>query len=229
MPRLVEARRFDMKPIDHRGGKMGPAAGGATVALEPGPSPIFAMGSGAGIRRSGAPLRAEVDDRGVDAPILKHSPRPATRYLGNPTMEFYGGCSGTDLVWSEWNVYPRNDLARPAVIVGPGRWNRKHSVEEERTDDAEERAQDSPPGGPDPWSRGLMSHRRRSVAGLLFLIPPRRSRCRARSRRGRPGKMTEDGKIHKLEVKPGDRILMSKYAGSEVKIEGQEFVDPARG
>jgi chaperonin GroES len=39
-----------------------------------------------------------------------------------------------------------------------------------------------------------------------------------------PGKMTEDGKIHKLEVKPGDRILMSKYAGSEVKIEGQEFV-----
>jgi chaperonin GroES len=39
-----------------------------------------------------------------------------------------------------------------------------------------------------------------------------------------PGKMTEDGKVHKLEVKPGDRILMSKYSGSEVKIEGQEFV-----
>ncbi len=36
--------------------------------------------------------------------------------------------------------------------------------------------------------------------------------------------MLEDGKIHKLEVKPGDRILMSKYAGSEVKIDGQEFV-----
>jgi chaperonin GroES len=39
-----------------------------------------------------------------------------------------------------------------------------------------------------------------------------------------PGKTTEDGKLHKLEVKPGDRILMSKYAGSEVKIDGVEFV-----
>jgi chaperonin GroES len=39
-----------------------------------------------------------------------------------------------------------------------------------------------------------------------------------------PGKTTEDGKLHKLEVKPGDRILMSKYAGSEVKIDGQEYV-----
>ncbi len=39
-----------------------------------------------------------------------------------------------------------------------------------------------------------------------------------------PGKTTEDGKLHKLEVKPGDRILMSKYAGSEVKIDGEEFV-----
>ena len=39
-----------------------------------------------------------------------------------------------------------------------------------------------------------------------------------------PGKTTDDGKLHKLDVKPGDRILMSKYAGSEVKIDGQEFV-----
>ncbi len=39
-----------------------------------------------------------------------------------------------------------------------------------------------------------------------------------------PGKTTEDGKLHKPEVKPGDRILMSKYAGSEVKIDGEEFV-----
>jgi chaperonin GroES len=39
-----------------------------------------------------------------------------------------------------------------------------------------------------------------------------------------PGKTTEDGKLHKLEVHPGNRILMSKYAGSEVKIDGEEFV-----
>lgn len=39
-----------------------------------------------------------------------------------------------------------------------------------------------------------------------------------------PGKTTEDGKLQKMEVKVGDRVLMSKYAGSEVKIDGQEFV-----
>jgi hypothetical protein len=50
------------------------------------------------------------------------------------------GGRGTDLAGCEQNAYPRNDLSRPAVIVGPGGWNRKHSVEEERTDDAEERA-----------------------------------------------------------------------------------------
>ena len=39
-----------------------------------------------------------------------------------------------------------------------------------------------------------------------------------------PGRTLDDGKVHKPEVKVGDRILMSKYAGSEVKIDGQEFV-----
>jgi len=39
-----------------------------------------------------------------------------------------------------------------------------------------------------------------------------------------PGKTTDDGKLIKMDVKPGDRILMSKYAGSEVKIDGEEYV-----
>ena len=39
-----------------------------------------------------------------------------------------------------------------------------------------------------------------------------------------PGRTLEDGKLHKMEVKVGDRILMSKYSGSEVKIDGVEYV-----
>jgi chaperonin GroES len=39
-----------------------------------------------------------------------------------------------------------------------------------------------------------------------------------------PGRTLEDGKIQKLEVKAGDRILMSKYAGSEVKIDGVDYL-----
>jgi chaperonin GroES len=36
------------------------------------------------------------------------------------------------------------------------------------------------------------------------------------------GKVTDDGKLIKLDVKAGDRILFSKYAGAEVKIDGEE-------
>jgi chaperonin GroES len=38
------------------------------------------------------------------------------------------------------------------------------------------------------------------------------------------GKVTEDGKVLPLEVKEGDRILFSKYAGTEVKIDGEEHL-----
>jgi len=38
------------------------------------------------------------------------------------------------------------------------------------------------------------------------------------------GKTTEDGKLIKLDVAAGDRILFSKYAGTEVKIDGVEHL-----
>ncbi|HVP69028.1 MAG TPA: co-chaperone GroES [Anaeromyxobacteraceae bacterium] len=38
------------------------------------------------------------------------------------------------------------------------------------------------------------------------------------------GKLGEDGKVHPLDVKAGDRILFSKYAGTEVKINGEEHL-----
>ena len=33
-----------------------------------------------------------------------------------------------------------------------------------------------------------------------------------------------DGKVRPLDVKAGDRVLFSKYAGTEIKIEGEEFL-----
>jgi chaperonin GroES len=38
------------------------------------------------------------------------------------------------------------------------------------------------------------------------------------------GKKTEEGKIVKMDVKAGDRVLFSKYAGTEVKIDGVEHL-----
>lgn len=39
-----------------------------------------------------------------------------------------------------------------------------------------------------------------------------------------PGRLDENGKRVPPEVKVGDRILMGKYAGTEVKIDGEEHV-----
>ncbi|MCL6543886.1 MAG: co-chaperone GroES [Bryobacteraceae bacterium] len=38
------------------------------------------------------------------------------------------------------------------------------------------------------------------------------------------GKRTEDGKLIPLDVKVGDRVLFGKYAGSEIKLEGEEVL-----
>ena len=39
-----------------------------------------------------------------------------------------------------------------------------------------------------------------------------------------PGKMGDDGKRMAMDVKVGDRILFSKYAGTEFKIDGVEHL-----
>ena len=38
------------------------------------------------------------------------------------------------------------------------------------------------------------------------------------------GKVGEDGKVRPLDVKKGDRVLFSKYAGTEVKLDGEEHM-----
>ena len=38
------------------------------------------------------------------------------------------------------------------------------------------------------------------------------------------GKVGEDGKRVKLDVKVGDKVLYSKYGGTEIKIEGDDFL-----
>jgi len=39
-----------------------------------------------------------------------------------------------------------------------------------------------------------------------------------------PGRMTEDGKRMAMEVKKGDKIIYSKYAGTEFKLDDEELV-----
>ncbi len=39
-----------------------------------------------------------------------------------------------------------------------------------------------------------------------------------------PGKLTDEGKLVKLEVKKGDKVLYGKYSGTEVTIDDQEYL-----
>jgi len=39
-----------------------------------------------------------------------------------------------------------------------------------------------------------------------------------------PGRKTEEGKLIPLDVKKGDRVLIGKYSGTDVKIDGTEYV-----
>ena len=39
-----------------------------------------------------------------------------------------------------------------------------------------------------------------------------------------PGKVNEDGKRAPMDVKKGDRVLIGKYSGSEIKIDDEELV-----
>lgn len=39
-----------------------------------------------------------------------------------------------------------------------------------------------------------------------------------------PGKVDDDGKLIKMNVKVGDKVLYSKYGGTEIKYDGKEYL-----
>jgi len=39
-----------------------------------------------------------------------------------------------------------------------------------------------------------------------------------------PGKMTDDGSRTPMDVKEGDKVLIGKYSGNEIKLDGEDFV-----
>ena len=73
------------------------------------------------------------------------------------------------------------------------------------------------------WSNGL--RRRRTKIGGLF-IP---DSAKEKPQEGEvvavgKGKRLEDGKVVPLDVQKGDRILFGKYSGSEISMDGEEYL-----
>jgi chaperonin GroES len=38
------------------------------------------------------------------------------------------------------------------------------------------------------------------------------------------GRITDDGRVHPLDVKAGDKVVFGKYSGTEVKVDGEELL-----
>jgi chaperonin GroES len=64
----------------------------------------------------------------------------------------------------------------------------------------------------------------KSTGGIIIPDTAKEKPQRGKVVAAGPGKMGEDGKRTPLEVKQGDRILFSKYAGTDIKLDGLEHV-----
>ena len=64
----------------------------------------------------------------------------------------------------------------------------------------------------------------KTVGGIIIPDTAKEKPQRGKIAAAGPGKMGEDGKRIPLEIKEGDRILFSKYAGTEIKLDGVEHL-----
>jgi len=64
----------------------------------------------------------------------------------------------------------------------------------------------------------------RTTGGIIIPDTAREKPMEARVEAVGPGRRTDDGKLQKMEVKIGDRVLIGKYSGTDVKLEGDEYV-----
>ena len=64
----------------------------------------------------------------------------------------------------------------------------------------------------------------RSTGGIIIPDTAKEKPMEAKVVAAGLGAVQDDGSRRKLDVKIGDRVLISKYAGTEVKIEGTDYV-----
>ena len=62
----------------------------------------------------------------------------------------------------------------------------------------------------------------RSAGGIIIPDSAKEKPLRGKVLAAGKGKLTDDGKLRTLAVKEGDTVLFGKYAGTEIKIDGDE-------
>lgn len=69
-----------------------------------------------------------------------------------------------------------------------------------------------------------MAEEERTAGGLFIPDTAKEKPQRGEIVAAGKGRVTEDGKTLPLEVKAGDKVLFSKYAGTEIKLHGDEYL-----
>jgi len=69
-----------------------------------------------------------------------------------------------------------------------------------------------------------LEEERKTASGIVIPDTAAEKPLRAEVVSVGPGKRTDDGKLQALDVKKGDKVLIGKYSGTEVKVEGEEYL-----
>lgn len=69
-----------------------------------------------------------------------------------------------------------------------------------------------------------IEHEEKSPGGIIIPDTAKEKPQEGRVIAVGPGKMLDNGQLKKPDVKEGDKVLFSKYAGTEVKISGEEYL-----
>lgn len=69
-----------------------------------------------------------------------------------------------------------------------------------------------------------MEEERTSAGGIVIPDSATEKPIRGEIIAAGKGKITEDGNVRALDVKVGDKVLFGKYSGTEIKIDGQEYL-----
>ncbi len=70
----------------------------------------------------------------------------------------------------------------------------------------------------------VLSQEEKTKGGIVFPDTAKEKPQEGEVKAVGTGKVLENGQKLPLEVKVGDRIIFSKYSGTEVKIDGEEFL-----
>ncbi len=69
-----------------------------------------------------------------------------------------------------------------------------------------------------------LEEEKKSAGGILIPDSAAEKPLRAQVVAVGPGKRSDDGKVHPVDVKKGDTVLIGKYSGTEVKVDGDDLV-----